>query len=128
MLNVPWFNIDSAYLQTHRDHVFVYGAAWKARDGGAAKLRSDPNTHPFITKREACNDETAFFELDDYQHYFEKEMVSLIDAIETYPNKTFIISKVGAGLANRHCIFEKIIQPQLPKLLEKYPNVWLLGW
>ena len=46
--------------------------------------------------------------------------------IESNPDKIYLISKVGAGLANDYGIFEQIIEPAIKPALSVYPNVRFL--
>jgi len=46
--------------------------------------------------------------------------------IESNPDKIYLISKVGAGLANDYGIFEQIIEPTIKPALSVYPNVRFL--
>ena len=119
--------ITREYLQSHPDEIFVFGdnQLHKGKKG-AAELRDEPNTLGFITKKEPTNRDEAFYKPGEYEKIFESEMGKLITAIISFPDKTFLISKLGAGLANRFSIFEKVIEPRLKLFLSKYPNVKFL--
>ncbi len=93
--------------------------------GGAAALRHEPNTYGFITKKYPDNQLESFYKVDEYIQMFELEFKKLIKIIKDNPTKTFLISKLGSGLANRFGIYEKVIEPNIRKLI-RYPNVKLL--
>jgi hypothetical protein len=119
--------ITKDYLANHPDHIFVFGdnkERWGK--GGAAKLRDCKNSYGFITKRAPNNNDSSFYKPDEYLSTFAKEMVKLEAKIEAEPEHTFLISKLGAGLANKYHIFEKVIKTGLEYLDRKYDNVILL--
>lgn len=54
------------------------------------------------------------------------ETIITEEYLDAHPNEIFLISKLGAGLANRYGIFEKIIEPTIKVLLSDLNNVrWL---
>jgi len=111
------------YLRANPDHIFVFGDNLvRKRHGGAAKLRDEPNVYGFVTKRYPNMKDGSFYRPDEYRAVFKEEMVKLEAEIQSNPGKTYLISRVGAGLANRYHIWEMVILPQIHKL-EKYPNV-----
>lgn len=115
------------YLRNHPDCIFVFGDNTCRRGkGGAAVLRDEPNSYGFITKRYPSNEDGSFFLPEEYESIFKKELDKLEKMIESNPNKTFLISKLGSGLANRYSIFETVIYDGLIALDEKYENVKLL--
>jgi len=119
--------ITKDYLANNPSHIFVFGDnKLRYGKGGAAILRDCKNSYGFITKREPNNKESSFYKLTDYFPTFYKELDKLIAKIEAEPENTFLISKLGSGLANRYKIYEKIIKPELAKLAEKYENVRLV--
>ena len=119
--------IDSDFLKRHsNDVIFVFGDNAKHfGKGGAAKLRDEPNTFGFITKKYPSNEDHSFYTLYDYPSVFEKEKMRLIETIKNNQNRWILISRIGGGLANRYKIFEKIISPWL-ETLEEHKNVILL--
>lgn len=119
--------ITEQHLIDNPNEIFVFGDnTFRKGTGGAAALRHLPNTYGFITKRTPRRDEDACYEPWEYAYLFEMELNKLKHIIEANPDKTYLISKVGAGLANDYGIFEKIIEPNLKPALEKYPNVKFL--
>jgi hypothetical protein len=119
--------IDLKYLREHPTHIFVFGDNTLHRGyKGAAALRREPNTYAFITKKFPSSQNDAFYRPAEYEHVYEREMAKLIKAIEHNPDHTFLISRLGAGLANRHRIFERVIAPDIKLRLGGYPNVRFL--
>lgn len=118
--------VSMKYLRENPNCVFVYGDN-KLRRGkrGGAFLRDEPNTHGFITKKRPSGDNDAFYKPAEYRVVFLQEMIKLMEKIEDNPEKTYLISQLGSGLANRYRIWEKVIQPGLEKL-KSFPNVRLL--
>ena len=118
--------IDKDYLRSHPNHIFVFGDnTLRCGLGGAAALRNEPNTYGFITKIYPNNNDASFYTPDNYKHVFEKELNKLIEKIESNKNKKFLISKLGAGLANKYNIFDEVINPGIQDL-KKYTNVSFL--
>lgn len=115
--------ISGVYLDAHPDHIFVFGDN-KLRRGkkGAAVLRDYPNSYGFITKKIPSNDKGSFYKCREYEPVFHKELAKLEKLIQENPDKTYLISKLGAGLANKHKIWENIIERGLD-VLAQYPNV-----
>jgi len=119
--------ITKEYLANNPTHIFVFGDnKLRYGKGGAATLRDVKNTYGFITKRAPNNKDSSFYKPSDYLLTFTKELTNLIVRIEAEPEHTFLISKLGSGLANKYKIYEKIIKPELEKLAEKYDNVRLV--
>jgi len=118
--------ITKEYLNNNPNYIFVFGDnTLRKGKGGAAKLRDEPNSYGFITKKYPNNQNNSFYKPEEYQYVFDIEFEKLKDLIIKNPNKKFLISKLGAGLANKYHIFEEIIEPQLQKL-KKYLNVSFL--
>lgn len=118
--------ITEEYLDANPSCIFVFGDNLiRKGTGGAAKLRHHPQTYGFITKKYPNNASDSFFNVPEYRQVFETELAKLVDNIIENPNKVFLISKLGGGLANKYRIFEEVIQPGL-QCLKKYPNVKFL--
>lgn len=119
-------NVTKSYLRQNPNHIFVFGDNLKRKGyGGAAKLRDEPNTFGFITKKAPNNSDGSFYQPEEYREKFEVELRRLKKEIERNPDKTFLISKLGGGLANKYKIFQKVIKPGL-KELKQYENVQFL--
>ena len=118
--------ISLKYLREHPNHIFVFGdnSLRRGKKGGAI-LRDEPNAYGFITKKFPSYNDDAYFKCSQYQDVFKKEMDKLIAMIKANPDKTFLISKIGSGLANKFHIFERIIEPNLGQL-RFYKNVEFL--
>ena len=119
--------ITEEYLDAHPNEIFVFGDNLDGRGlGGAAKLRYHKQAIGFITKKHSDNEDESFFTCENYITWYLRAVSSLRDRIERQPDKTFLISKLGAGLANRYGIFEKIIEPTIKVLLSDLNKVrWL---
>lgn len=123
ILHVKMTFVTKEYLRQHPDHIFVFGDnTIRQGKGGAAILRDEPNVYGFITKIYPDNQDMSFYRPESYRHIFKAEMEGLMELIEATPNNTYLISKLGAGLANKYQIWEKVIQPGL-EVLRKYKNV-----
>lgn len=120
--------ITKEYLQTHPNHIFVFGDNLQhTGHGGAASLRDEPNTYGFITKKKPTNDDDAFFTVEEYRDLFLAELNILMKEIHDNPTKIYLISKLGSGLANKHRIWENLlIENELKVLPQLYSNVQLL--
>ncbi len=118
--------ISTQYLRENPSHIFVFGDN-TIRKGkkGAARHRDEPNSYGFITKKFPSYNKDAYYKPREYKDVFDKELSYLIKLIEENPDHTFLISRLGSGLANKHKIWEKIICEGL-KVLKKYPNVKFL--
>ena len=118
--------ITADLLNKNPDWIFVFGDNTLRRGlGGAAKLRYHPQSYGFITKKKPDYQDSSFYTIEEYQEVFLKEMEKLMAFIQRNPNKIFMISKIGAGLANKHGIYEAIIRKGL-EFLTAYGNVKLL--
>ena len=119
--------ITAEYLRAHPEVVFVFGDNFQRRGKkGAAILRDEPNAYGFVTKRAPNYNDESFFRPADYLAVFWAEMAKLVKEVGDHPARTYLVSKLGAGLANRYRIYEEVIQPVLVSLKNQYPNVVLL--
>lgn len=115
--------ITKSYLRNNPNHVFVFGDNLKRKGyGGAATLRDEPNTYGFITKKAPNNNDGSFYRPDEYKEKFDVELKRLIKEIEKNPDKVYLISQLGGGLANKYGIYQKVIKNGLT-ILEKFDNV-----
>lgn len=119
--------ITEEYLDAHPNEIFVFGDNLDGRGlGGAAKLRYHKQAIGFITKKHPDDEDESFFNCENYIPWYLKAVSSLRNRIQRQPDKIFLISKLGAGLANRYGIFEKIIEPTIKVLLSDFNNVRFL--
>ena len=119
--------ITREYLRDNPNHIFVFGDNTLRRGkGGAAALRDEPNTYGFITKILPNNSNEAFYTIDIYKPIYYVEIEKLKSYISQNLTKTFLISQLGSGLANRHGIFEKVIEPNIKNDLNEFDNVKFL--
>lgn len=118
--------ITEIWLENHPECIFVFGDNNLRRGtSGAAKLRDVVNSYGFITKQLPCNQDNCFFKPNEYLPIYKREINLLSSIINSEPNKTFLITKLGAGLANRFRIFEHIIAPHIKNDLQHKNVVWL---
>ena len=119
--------ITREYLRANPTHVFVFGDnKIHQGHGGAALLRDEPNTFGFCTKKRPNNDDSSFYTVGDYQEEYNYNITKLMLYIKRFPQCTFLVSKLGAGLANKYGIWENILKPGLELALVEYDNVILL--
>ena len=116
--------ITKYFLDNNRDSYFIFGDNLERSGyGGAASLRDHPHAIGFITKKFPDNAETSFYTPNEYIPIFKEELSKLVRIVEKYQNKTFYISQLGGGLANRYLIWENVIKDNLIKSLEHFDNV-----
>jgi len=119
--------ITKEYLESHPNEIFVFGDnTLRIGKGGAAILRDEPNTYGFITKKYPTYADDAFYRPNEYIGIYAIEMSKLKLEIMKNPDKSYLISPLGSGLANRYRIFEEVIDPLLKNDLKNYKNVEFL--
>ncbi|HNW88122.1 MAG TPA: hypothetical protein PKN48_00535 [Bacteroidales bacterium] len=124
VINMTDYICTEHFLNVHPDYIFVFGDnQLRIGYGGAAALRDNPQTYGFITKRKPNNTDDAYFKPSDYTKIFEIEMLALQNLVKHNPDKQFLISKIGSGLANRFNIWEKVIEGPLTKFIADNDNV-----
>jgi hypothetical protein len=118
--------VTRGWLAEHPKCIFIFGdnQIRKGKKGGAA-LRGMPNAWGFITKRYPDYKASSYYKPTDYRGLFEVQLYHLEGMIQSHPNHTFLISKLGAGLANKYNIWEEVIKPGL-EILAEYDNVIFL--
>lgn len=121
--------ITREYLRANPTHVFVFGDnKIHQGHGGAALLRDEPNTFGFCTKLRPDNNDSSFYKPEDYHLEYSHNITQLIQCIKRNPNHTFLISKLGAGLANKYGIWESILKPGLEHNLSSFGDNVILLW
>jgi hypothetical protein len=121
------FIMTEGFLNSNPKTVFVFGDnTIRQGYGGAAILRDHPQSYGFITKKYPDNEDESFYQPNEYAGIFFDELVKLREEIKEEPFKTFYISQLGGGLANKYNIWEKIIKNGLEKNLQEFPNVVFL--
>ena len=111
-------------LNSEPESYFVFGDnTIKQGTGGAAKLRHHPRAIGFVTKKQPDNKPSSSFKPEEYLKIFFEQLDQLINIIKTNPQKTFYVSKLGAGLANKYMIWERVIKHNLVSELGEYSNV-----
>lgn len=119
-------HITKEFLRENSNVVFVFGDNdLRYGKGGAAVLRDEPNTYGFVTKKEPNNKDSSFYRPEEYWPVFIREMNGLHREILSRPDKIFLLSRIGSGLANRYGIYEKVIVPGL-EVLRSLKNVVFL--
>jgi hypothetical protein len=116
--------VTEQFLNDNPAAYFVYGDNMQhLGTGGAAKLRHHPKAIGFVTKKAPNNNPSSFFTVEEYTSRFFQMLTQLEGHIKEAPQHTFYVSKLGAGLANRHLIWEKLIGHNLVETLGDYENV-----
>jgi len=119
--------ITKDYLQENPNHIFVFGDNTLRRGyGGAAALRDLINTYGFITKKYPNNKISSFYTPYKYKYIYKREINFLREHIRRNQDRMYLISKLGAGLANKFLIFEKIINVKIKYDLKEFNNVKFL--
>ena len=117
-------NITKEFLDENINSRFVFGDNLeRSGNGGAAKLRYHNAAIGFITKKFPDNRDESFYKPEEYSSVFFEELDKLEKIIKNSSNNIFYISQLGAGLANKYRIWEKLIQHNLIRRLEKFNNV-----
>ena len=117
-------NITREFLDRNSNAYFVFGDnITRTGYGGAASLRDHPHSLGFITKKYPDNIDSSFYRPDEYASVFIEELLKLKIIIEKRPEKTFYISQLGAGLANKYNIWEIIIKNKLISTFKDFENV-----
>jgi hypothetical protein len=115
--------ITEKFLNNNPNALFVFGDNLIRKGyGGAAVLRDHPQAIGFVTKKFPDNRDTSFYDPAEYESLFFEELKKLENAIESKPDKTFYISQLGGGLANRYNIWGVLIQPNIVGKLQKFNN------
>lgn len=111
--NIPNI-ITPEWLQQHPEYIFVFGDNLKRfGKGGAAVCRDEPNAYGFITKKYPSNRDDSFYRPTEYEEVFRSEFIKLQQHIIDNPDKIYLISRLGAGLANKYGIYDKVIKGRL---------------
>jgi len=119
--------ITEKYLRNNKNKIFVFGDNLDRKGkGGAAKLRDEKNTYGFITKKHPRSNDSDFYTPDEYKEVYNLEIIKLKKEISANPEKTYLISNIGGGLANRFDIKKEVIDKNLKKDLNKFNNIEFL--
>ena len=117
-------NITREFLDSNPNAYFIFGdnlERWG--HGGAAKLRDHPHAIGFITKKFPDNNDSSFYKPEEYSSVFFEELEKLKRIVEARPEKTFYVSQLGGGLANKYFIWQKLIRHNLVRALDSFNNV-----
>lgn len=121
------FIITKKFLDENPNAIFVFGDNIRRTGyGGAAMFRDHPQAYGFITKKNPDSADESFYRPDNYRTDFNIYALELQLFIEKNQDKTFYISQLGGGLANRYKIWEQVIKPGLEKDFSDYENVIFL--
>jgi hypothetical protein len=116
--------ITKEFLDQNPNSFFVFGDnSQRVGADGASALRGHPKAIGFITKKTSNNNPSSFFKVDEYIKPFFEQLNQLVNHIQSHPNYTFYISKIGSGLANYYYIWEKLIGHNLVEDLKDFENV-----
>lgn len=127
-IHQPKLTITKEFLDANPEAIFVFGDNTLHRGkAGAAMLRDHPQARGFVTKRYPNNRDASFFKPGEYMTMYISELHRLEEAIMLYgADKTWYVSQLGAGLANRFGIWESVIKPGLESQLDRFDNVVML--
>lgn len=118
--------INERFLNENLDCIFVFGDNTKRVGcGGAAFLRHHPHAYGFVTKKRPDNCDSSYYTKEEYAPILVAEIAKLKEIANARKDKVFLVSKVGAGLANKYNIWD-IIEPALIAELSEIPNIVLL--
>ena len=116
--------ITHEFLDRNPDAYVIFGDNLTKRGfGGAAKLRDHPHAIGFITKKYPDNKDESFYRPEEYSPVFFEELEKLKVLVKRKPEKTFYITQLGGGLANKFRIWQKLIHHNLVMALEQFDNV-----
>lgn len=116
--------ITQEFLDENPDCYFIFGDNLiREGIGGAAKLRFHPHAVGFITKKYPDNNDNSFYRPEEYSSIFFEELKKLKTLIQRKPDKTFYISQLGGGLANKFYIWQKLIKHNIIRELGNFSNV-----
>ena len=116
--------ITQEFLDTNPNAYFVFGDNLE-RSGyeGDSELRDNPHSIGFITKKFADNKDESVYKPEEYSPVFFEELKKLKIIIKKRPDKSFYISRLSCGEANKYYIWQKLIRHNLVRALESYNNV-----
>jgi len=118
------FHISKQFLDNNPNSYFIFGDNLERRGyGGAAALRDHPHAFGFITKKFPDRRDTSYYHVEEYKEVFFEELYKLAKIVEKRPEKTFYISQLGGGLANRYNIWENLIKDNLVRTFSVFDNV-----
>lgn len=122
------FIVTEEWLRENPNHIFVFGDNLDRKGkGGGAKLRDVPNTYGFITKKHPNNNDKSFYDRTEYVHVLQSELKKLLYHMEDNLDKTYMISQLGNGLANKYDIFP-LIDVAFKHLERQQPTRVVLLW
>lgn len=112
------------FLNKDPNAFFVFGDNLQRQGfAGAAALRHHPRAIGFVTKKAPNGYIKSCFEPEEYSKIFFDQLKQLSSHIQKNPQRKFYISKLGAGYANKHYIWEKLIHHNLIAELSSFDNV-----
>jgi hypothetical protein len=118
------FEVTQHFLDSNSNAYFIFGDNVERRGyWGTSKLRDHPHALGFIIKKFPDNRDTSFYHVEEYLEVFFEELQKLVRIVKSRADKTFYISKLGDGLANRYQIYEFLIEPNLIQHLKDFDNV-----
>jgi len=119
--------VTDGFLRENKECVFVFGDnTLRKGKGGAAKLRDHQNSYGFITKIYPDNRDNSFYRPNCYEEVFKSEIERLKIEATSNPDNIYMVSQLGAGLANRYKIWDKIIKPRIKIELKGFKNIEFL--
>lgn len=125
--NLKDFVVTEDFFKNTKDLVFVYGDNdLRMGSGGAAKFRYEVNTYGFVTKKAPSGYNDAYYTPEEYKEVYEYQVRAFKAKLNLNPDIIFLVSKIGAGLANEYKIFEEVIEPRIKEDFKEFKNVEFL--
>ena len=116
--------ITKEFLDSNPNAYFVFGDNLeRCGHEEASELRDHPHAIGFITKKFSDNKTESFYKPEEYSEVFFEELKKLKVIIEKRPDKTFYVSPLGSGLANKFRIWNRLIRHNLVRTLDNFNNV-----
>lgn len=116
--------INQQFLDDHPSSYFVFEEDLQHQ--GKTKitfLQNHPLTFGFIVQKFSDNLDNSFYRPEEYVPVFFEELEKLRKKVESEPEKTFYIPRLGSGSANKFFIWEKIVKHFLTHTFKKHSNV-----
>lgn len=117
-------NVDENLLNSDPNAFFVFGDDLQHQNTEeTAALRHHPRAIGFVTKKAPSHIRGSIFTAEEYSKVFFKMLDQLTEHIVKNSSRTFYISALGHGKANKYRIWELIVRHNLEEALAELDNV-----